>query len=224
MVYKIKICTSSCPYCRTTISKEYYGPGIWGPKFGRCPRCKNIFKTNKRLYSDISQDERIKDRKEFLQGIAITIPLFLISLLTAIFTGWVLVGLLAFFAFLCTIILCCAYFSKTRFVLSKYSHLKTSDPELFQLEYSESLRLVGGRSIDEIENQIQNTVEHKILRYFICLVPSIIISEFILMVLVGDSVEGTKAIILLLLVSIPVSIVIYLIANNLKRKNDESST
>ena len=218
MVYKIKICTSSCPYCGTTISKEYYGPSIWGPKFGRCQRCKNIFKTNKRLYSDISQDERAKDRKEFLQGIAITIPLFLLSLLTTIFTGWELVGLLAFFAFLCTIILCCTYFSKTKTVLSKYSHLKMSDPELFQLEYGESLRLVGGRSIDEIENQIQNTIEHKILRYFFCLILSVIISEFILMVLVGDSVEGTKAIMLLLLVSIPISIIIYLIVNSLKKK------
>ena len=55
MVCKIKICTSTCPYCGATISKEYYGSSVWGPKFGRCPSCKNTFKTNKRLYSDVSQ-------------------------------------------------------------------------------------------------------------------------------------------------------------------------
>lgn len=217
MVYKIKICTSTCPYCGATISREYYGPSIWGPKFGRCPRCKNIFKTNKRLYSDVPKEERDTDRKEFLQGVAITIPLFLVSLLITIFTGWELVGLLAFFALLGTIIFCSVYFSKTRIVMSKYSHLKTSDPELFQLEYNESMRLVGGQSIEEIENQIQNTIEHKILRYFICFIPSLLISEFILMVLVGNSVEGAKAIMLLLLVSIPVSIAVYFIVNTLKK-------
>ena len=218
MVYKIKICTTTCPYCGMTISKDYYGPGTWGPKFGRCPRCKNIFKTNKRLYSDVSQAERAKDRKEFLQGIAITIPSFFVSLLITIFTGWELVGFITFFTFLCTIILCIGYFTRTKFVLSKYSHLKTSDPELFQLEYNESMRLVGGQSIEEIESQIQNTIEHKILRYFICFIPSVLISELILMVLVGNSVEGTEAIMLLLLVSIPFSIAVYLIVNTLKKK------
>lgn len=218
MIYKIKVCTSSCPYCGTVISKEYYGPGAWGPKFGRCPKCKNIFQTRKRLYSDVSQSERKKDRKEFLQGIAITIPLFVISLIITIFTGWELVGLVAFFALLGTIAFCSAYFSKTRVLLSKYSYLKTKDPELYQLEYDESIKLVGNQSIDEIEKQIQNTIEHKILRYLICLAPSVLLSELILMLLLGDSVEGGLAIALLSLVSIPISILAYFLINALRKK------
>ena len=218
MVYKIKICTSSCPYCGATISKEYYGHSVWGPKFGRCPKCKNIFRTRKKLYSDIPIEERKKDRKEFFQGITITIPLFLVSLIITIFTGWELVGLLTFFAILGTMIFCISYFSKTKIVLSKYSKLKIRDPELYELEYNESLRLVGGQDISKIEYEIQNTFEHKILRYLICLLPSIILSELILMVLVGDAIEGSIAIALLLVISVPISILAYLIISTQKKK------
>ena len=105
MVRKITICTTSCPYCGTALSRESYGPSPWGPKFGRCPNCKKIYKTKKKLYSDTSRAERDKDRNEFIHTISILIPLFFVALIVAILTTWVVVGLLAFFLFIGS--LCC---------------------------------------------------------------------------------------------------------------------
>ena len=222
MVYKIRVCTSSCPYCGATISKEYYGPGVWGPKFGRCPNCKNIFRTGKKLYSDISQAERDKDRKEFIQAISITIPLFFISLIVTILTGWELVGLLCFFFFMGTLICIIPHFQKRKIVLSKYAYLKKSDPELYQLEYNETIKLLGHQSIEEIEYNIKNAIEHKILKYLGCLGLSILASELVLMILLGDSVEGVTAILLLLAVSIPISFLFYFLFVG-RKKVDPSS-
>lgn len=209
MVYKIEICTNKCPYCGTTISKEYGGRSMWGPKFGRCPNCKNIFRTNKKLYSDISQAERDKDRKDFIQAISITIPLFFISLIVTILTGWDLFGLLSFFFFMGILICIISYFQKRKIVLSKYSRLKKSDPELYQLEYEETVKLLGYQSVEEIEYNIKNAIEHKILKYLGCLGLSILASELVLMIILGDSVEGIAAILLLLAVSIPISFLFY---------------
>ena len=222
MVYKIKVCTSSCPYCGATISKEYYGPDVWGPKFGRCPSCKNVFRTGKKLYSDISQAERDKDRKEFIQAISITIPLFFISLLVTIFTGWELVGLLSFFFFMGTLIFVVSHFQKRKIVLSKYAYLKKSDPELYQLEYNETVKLLGHQSIEEIEYNIKSAIEHKILKYLGCLALSILASELVLMILLGDSIEGVTAILLLFAVAVPISFLFYYLFVLRKKSTNQS--
>ena len=96
---KIRVCTSFCPYCNSTISKEYNGPAVWGPKYGRCAKCKKIFKTGKRLYSDVSEQEKEKDKKELLQVVGGGIPLFIIAIIVRCVTGWILVGLVEFFIF-----------------------------------------------------------------------------------------------------------------------------
>lgn len=170
------------------------------------------------LYSDLSYEDRMGDRKEFLRIIAITIPLFILTLIITIYTGWELVGVLAFLSFVFTVIASVSQFSRTQHVLSKYSRLATTDPELFQLEYDESLKLVDGQSINEIEKQIRNTIEQKIIRYILCFILSIFVSEFVLMLLVGDSIEGGFAIALLFVVTTIVSFLLYFLENALSKR------
>ena len=138
---KITVCTTRCPYCGKKISKEYGGREVWGPKYGRCPNCKGIFKTGMKLYSDISPEEREKDKKEVVHAIAFFIPAFVISVVVAVLTGWELVGLLAFFFFMGIILSVVPHFQRMRITLKKYRRLQHTDPELYQLEYEESLRL-----------------------------------------------------------------------------------
>ena len=147
MVHKIKICTSTCPYCGNPVSRDYHGPEKWGLKYGRCNNCKMIFRTGKKLYSDLSPEEREADKKELTQGLKITIPVFLISLAVTCATGWELLGLIVFFSFLFSVIFVSAHLSKARETLMKYDYLKTKDPELYQLEYAESMRIIQKREI-----------------------------------------------------------------------------
>ena len=130
-------------------------------------------------------------------------------MIVTILTGWELVGLLSFFFFMGTLICIIPHFQKRKIVLSKYSYLKKSDPELYQLEYEETVKLLGHQPVEEIEYNIKNAIEHKILKYLGCLGLSILASELVLMIILGDSVEGTTAILLLLAVSIPISFLFY---------------
>ena len=209
MTYKIRICTSSCPYCGATVGKEYHSSSPYGLKFGRCPNCKKIFKTGKMLYSDISQENRDEERKGIFQFISVTIPLFILSVFITIYTGWALVGLLGFFLFMPTVLSIFAHFQNRSILLSKYSRLKNTDPELYQLEYSESLKYSEGRSIEEIEFEIKNAIEHKIAKYIGCLALSILASEAICMIFIGDSIEGTSALLTLFGIAILISLLLY---------------
>ena len=217
MVHKISVCTSSCPYCNTTISKEYNGSSAWGPKFGRCPKCHKIFKTNKKLYSDTSKAERDSDRKEFLQVIPILIPLFIVSLLITIFTGWALMGLIAFASGMSVFVITISYNSRNKMVLSKYIDLKESDPELYQLEYDETIRLIGNQSINNIEYELFNAIETKIIRFLGCFALSFLGSEMLLMILLGDSIDGASALIILLVVTLIISSIIYYLLTQSKK-------
>ncbi len=154
MVYKVRVYTSRCPKCGHTIGKDYYGPEVLGPKFGRCSNCKTIYKTGKKLYTDISEQERQADKDEFTKAILILIPLFFVSLFVTIFTGWELIGLLAFFFFMGTSCAIIAYIQKVRTTLKKYSYLLKTDPELYQLECEESRRIAEARNPSQIKTRV----------------------------------------------------------------------
>ena len=147
MVHKINVYTRSCPYCNSSISKEYYSPDKWGLKYGRCSKCKGIFKTGKQLYSDLSPKEKRADKEEVFQALKIIVPIFLITFVVACITGWELVGLLAFMAFVGILAVTLSYHRKTKFTLKKYNYLKETDPELYRLEYAESMRILKEKEI-----------------------------------------------------------------------------
>ena len=147
MVHKINIYTRSCPYCNSAISKEYYGPEKWGLKYGRCTKCKGIFKTGKQLYSDLSPEEIMADKKEVIQVLKIVVPILLISFVVACVTGCALGGLIAFISFIMSLVVTLSYHEKTKCTLQKYDWLKKTDPELYQIEYAESMRIMKDREI-----------------------------------------------------------------------------
>lgn len=142
MIYKINIYSRKCPYCGKDLNKEYYAPEIWGMKYGRCPYCKTIFSTGKRLYSDVSPEERKKEKKDTINMGLILTSLFIISVLTTIFTGWELMGVFAFLLFISSICAIASYLSKSKETLDKYRYLKEKDPELYKLEYEESMKIL----------------------------------------------------------------------------------
>lgn len=200
-----------------------YGRGVWGQKFDRCPKCQKIFQTGRKLYSDISQKERAADRKEFVKSISITFSFFLVSLLVTILTGWELIGVIAFLSFVGMFVIVISHVNKCQKTLGKYDYLKTRDPELYQLEYNESLKLMGNQSIADIEVEISNAIENKILKFLGCFFLSILASDIILMLIVGDSVEGAAVPLLLLVVAIPISCLLYNLLFN-KSKNATTPT
>lgn len=147
MVHKIPVYTHSCPHCGKTISKDYYAPEKWGLKYGRCTKCKGIFKTGKRLYSDLSPEEKMADKKEVVQALKILAPIFLISFVIACVTGWELVGLVALISFIGILVVTLSYHGRTKATLKTYTWLKKKDPELYRMECAESMRILKDREI-----------------------------------------------------------------------------
>lgn len=149
MVYKITLHITSCPYCNHTISRSYNRTGGFGMKYARCPKCKGIYRTGKMLYSDLSPKDQENDGDSVIRVMLIFFPLFLLALIVAYFTvSEIAVGISCclLFSILVTLI---PYFQRQKITLKKYQFLKEKDPELYQLEYAETVRIIRSRRMNE---------------------------------------------------------------------------
>lgn len=102
MAYRIRVTKSICSYCGTTVREERGIPSSFGMKYGRCPKCKKIFRTNKKLYSDMPKEYRDNERKNFFKVIVVAIPLLFGLLVVSILTNWLLVEAITLLLGICT--------------------------------------------------------------------------------------------------------------------------
>lgn len=148
MVYKIPpTYTNICPYCRNELSNAPLRGDRWGPKYGRCEHCKKIYRTGKKLYSDLPPEEKAADKRKMrITAISAALVMLLAYAICAI-TAWAMMAVLVFAAFVTLIVTGASYFVKNSRTLKHYDYLKTKDPELYQLEYAESMRIMQKREI-----------------------------------------------------------------------------
>ena len=147
MVRKITTYTSTCPYCRSILSSGYFFEERWGLKFGRCNHCKKIYRTGKQLYSDLSPEE-IADDKQKMRMTAMSAALvMLLSYAICAIAAWSVMVLLIVASFIVIVATGVSYIEKSKHTLQHYEWLKTKDPELYQLEYAESMRIMQKREI-----------------------------------------------------------------------------
>lgn len=112
-------------------------------KFGRCYNCRGIYRTGKKLYSDTPERYRKEDRAKFVKHIKISIVSFLVALLMACITKWVFLGVIAFGLFAWAFVESLMYYDRRKMTLRKFEYLKNRDPELYRLEYEESMRIAS---------------------------------------------------------------------------------
>lgn len=150
MVYKVALHITSCPYCNHTLSRSYNRiTGGFGMKYARCPKCKGIYRTGKMLYSDLSPKEQENDGDSVIRVMLILFPLFAIAFIVAYFTVSEIAVCISCFLLFSIFITLISYFQRQKITLRKYQFLKEKDPELYQLEYAESVRIIRSRRRNE---------------------------------------------------------------------------
>lgn len=138
MAMRVRVTTYTCPKCRHTLKREYGGGSIYGEKYGRCSKCGYIYRTGKKLYSDLSEEELKEQkniRKEFYK---IFIPTFIISLIVLIITGWQLFGA---GVFLSGALLIVWFIGDLKDKTKTLKNVSKKDRELYELEVEESERI-----------------------------------------------------------------------------------
>ena len=138
MAMRVRVTTYTCPKCRHTLKREYGGRSIYGAKYGRCYKCGYIYRTGKKLYSDLSEEELREQkniRKEFLK---ILVPTFIISLIVLIITGWQLFGACVFIS---GALLIAWFISDLRDRTKTLENVSKKDRELYELEVAESEKI-----------------------------------------------------------------------------------
>jgi hypothetical protein len=145
MTYKFTIHTSRCPYCGEIISSGYDGPAEWGLKYGRCDECNGIYKTGKKLYSDLSPEQQKEDKDKFIHLMIVAILIHLVSFLVLYVAVSDLVVGIWFISFVVILAKTISYCKRTNQTLTKYRRLQRTDPELYWLEYAESMKIMNER-------------------------------------------------------------------------------
>ena len=133
--YKVRITTYSCPKCKHTIKKERGYGDVYGEKYGRCPNCGYIYNTGKKLYSDLSDKELEERKNRIKETYKILIPIFLISLIVTIITGWELVGVVAV---LSGFLIVGSFFDDLSDKRKTLKNVSKRDKELYDLEVKQS--------------------------------------------------------------------------------------
>ena len=85
-----------CPYCKKMLSFErsefYFYEKYIDIEFRRCPRCNKIYKTGKKLYNQMNQQERNKIKNMYYMNIIATVAtifallfLFVVFIISMVF-------------------------------------------------------------------------------------------------------------------------------------------
>lgn len=141
---KIKIYRQSCPYCKKVLRQDWGSRNTDGLPFLRCPYCEKIYRTGMSLPVPKDSDALLSDAKFAATTCACSLPVFFISMLISISYESIfaeLVAVLSFFYLVISIILLFSSLFPQKKSSDPYIKLRVSDPELYQLNYREIIRV-----------------------------------------------------------------------------------
>lgn len=101
--------------------------------------------------------------------------------------------------------------------MSKYSRFKKTDPKLYKIEYDESIKMIGNQSIENIEYEIKNSIENKVVKLFGIFILSILVSELILGTVVKVSASGFLAFFYVLILALAITFFSYCVFECVKK-------